>query len=238
MMINIAVVEDEAVQAEQIKEYLERYGIERDEKVTIDFYTDGDEFVDNYSTQYDIILLDIVMEFMDGMAAAAKIREVDQEVVIIFITNMAQYAIKGYSVNALDYILKPVSYFAFSQRLDRAIQRMKKRSNDHIIVSAKHRVHKLEISDIYFIESHGHRIVFHTKSGAIDTTLLTMKSIEERLLKYKFYRGNKGYLINLEHVEGFKDGYALVHGERLIISRSRKKGFLQAVANYVGEVLK
>ena len=66
------------------------------------------------------------MKFMDGMSAAEEIRKVDTEVVIIFITNMAQYAIRGYAVDALDYVLKPVSYFAFSQRLSRAIGRMKK----------------------------------------------------------------------------------------------------------------
>lgn len=55
------------------------------------------------------------MKFMDGMAAAEEIRKMDSEVIIIFITNMTQYAIRGYEVDALDYMLKPVNYFAFSQ---------------------------------------------------------------------------------------------------------------------------
>ena len=65
-----------------------------------------------YRFQFDIILMDIEMRFMDGMSAAEEIRQMDKDVVIIFITNMPQYAIRGYAVEALDYMLKPVSYFA------------------------------------------------------------------------------------------------------------------------------
>ena len=81
--------------------------------------------------------MDIEMRFMDGMTAAEKIREHDSEVVIIFITNMPQYAIKGYLVDALDYVLKPVSYFAFSQRIDRALVRMKKRDRKYLTIAVK-----------------------------------------------------------------------------------------------------
>ena len=81
--------------------------------------------------------MDVEMKFMDGMSAAEEIRKIDTEVVIIFITNMAQYAIRGYAVDALDYVLKPVSYFAFSQRLNRAISRMKKRETKIIMVNMK-----------------------------------------------------------------------------------------------------
>ena len=80
-------------------------------------FTDGDEIAGGYKSVYDIILMDVQMRFMDGMSAAEEIRKVDPEVVIIFITNMSQYAIRGYAVDALDYVLKPVSYFAWSESL-------------------------------------------------------------------------------------------------------------------------
>lgn len=105
---------------------MRQYEKENGEAFDITIYSDGDQIVNKYRSQYDIILMDVEMKFMDGMSAAEEIRKVDTEVVIIFITNMAQYAIRGYAVDALDYVLKPVSYFAFSQRLSRAIGRMKK----------------------------------------------------------------------------------------------------------------
>lgn len=125
-MIKIAIVEDEAMYAKQLEEFLRQYEKENGEAFDITIYSDGDQIVNKYRSQYDIILMDVEMKFMDGMSAAEEIRKVDTEVVIIFITNMAQYAIRGYAVDALDYVLKPVSYFAFSQRLSRAIGRMKK----------------------------------------------------------------------------------------------------------------
>lgn len=105
--------------------------------MSITAFSDGDELVENYKAEYDIILLDIEMRFMDGMTAAGIIREKDPEVIIIFITNMAQYAIKGYQVNATDYVLKPVSYFSFSQSLDRAMGRLSKRVKDFIAIAIK-----------------------------------------------------------------------------------------------------
>lgn len=67
------------------------------------------------------------MPHLNGMEAAQKIRELDKEVVIVFITNMAQYAIKGYEVDALDFILKPLNYYTFSMRFTRAVGRVKNR---------------------------------------------------------------------------------------------------------------
>ena len=126
-MIEIAIVEDEENYREVLCDYLNKFQKESGEQIHLSVFTDGDEIVENYSAVYDVILMDIEMRFMNGMTAAKKIREADKGVVIIFITNMAQYAIQGYAVDALDYVLKPISYFAFSQTISRAIGRIKKR---------------------------------------------------------------------------------------------------------------
>lgn len=116
-MIEIAIVEDEENYRNILQEYLQKYEQEYGEQIHLSVYTDGDEITENYSAKYDIIFMDIEMQFMDGMTAARKIREADKGVIIIFITNMAQYAIQGYEVDALDYVLKPIAYFAFSKKL-------------------------------------------------------------------------------------------------------------------------
>ena len=138
---------------------------------------------------------------------------------------MAQYAIRGYAVDALDYVLKPVSYFAFSQRLSRAIGRMKKRETKMIMVSMKGGTVRINIANIYYIESQGHTLILHTILGDYETTG-TMKEMEEKLADMNFCRGNKGYLINLAHVDGITDGCAMVKGEQLVLSRARKKEFM------------
>lgn len=102
---------------------------------------------------------------VDGMTAAEEIRKIDSQVVIIFITNMPQYAMKGYAVEALDYVLKPINYFAFSQRIDRALGRIVKRKAKYINISTKSGIRKIEIPDIYYIEIQDHDLYFHTKTG-------------------------------------------------------------------------
>lgn len=236
-MIHIAIVEDEATYTRQLTEYLKRYESESGESVEISTFSDGDEIVEGYHAQFDIILMDIQMRFMDGMTSAKEIRKADPEVVIIFITNMAQYAIQGYAVDALDYVLKPITYFAFTQRLDRAIARIKKRKTRYITVPVKGGTQKLDVSKIYYIESQGHNLLFHTASG-MHISSGTLKEMEKMLEDVHFFRGNSGYLINLEHVDGVQDNCALVKGEKLVLSRPRRAAFMEALAGYVCEVVK
>ncbi|MCD7814968.1 MAG: LytTR family DNA-binding domain-containing protein [Lachnospiraceae bacterium] len=234
-MIRIAIVEDETIFAKQLVEYLHRYEQEKQENFCITRYTDGDEIVENYKAQFDIILMDVQMRFMDGMSAAEEIRKKDSEVVIIFITNMRQYALRGYAVDALDYVVKPITYFAFSERLGRAIGRMKRRQENHVVVSIRGGVLRIDTGDIYYIESQGHTLIYHSSSGNHEGTG-TMKEIEEILAPYDFCRGNKGYLINLAHVDSVRDGCAIVKGEELMLSRARKNSFMEALTNYWSNV--
>ncbi|ANY69913.1 DNA-binding response regulator [Paenibacillus sp. BIHB 4019] len=236
-MIRIAIVEDEINYKEQLIEFLRRFEQDREESIEVMTFSDGDEIVENYEAQFDIILMDVCMGLMDGMSAAEEIRKMDSEVVIIFITNMAQYAIKGYAVDALDYVLKPISYFQFSERLNRAIDRMKKREVCYFTLKTKNGVKRFDIADIYYVESQSHHLIFFTKAGEFITSG-TMKELEQQLSGFHFFRGNKGYFINLEHVEGMTDIFAVVKGKKLLVSRSKRKAFMEALSKYWGEVIK
>jgi DNA-binding LytR/AlgR family response regulator len=237
-MIKIAIVEDDLTYARQLKEYLQKYASEYSEQFEISEYLDGDAIVEGYHSQFDIILMDVEMRFMNGMTAAEEIRKTDNEVVIIFITNMPQYAIRGYAVQAFDYILKPVSYFAFSQRLVRAISRMKKREQKSLIVPIKGGGVRIDVSSVYYIESQGHDIIYHTSSGEYVSSG-TMKELETTLTPHHFFRGSKWYLINLQQVDGFENSTAtLKNGKKIPLSRSRKKEFMEALAKYWTEVMK
>lgn len=237
-MIRIAIVEDDLTYSNQLEGYLHKYETEYGEAFEITTYTDGNLIVGDYHSQFDIILMDIEMQYMDGMSAAEAIRRVDKEVVIIFITYTPQYAIRGYAVEALDYIVKPISYFAFSQRLARAIIRMKKREQKSVIISVKGGVVRLPINSIYYIESQGHDIIYHTSSGDYVTSG-TLKDAEEALASLHFFRGSKWYLINLSQVEGLEESAAkLKGGSSVVLSRGRKKEFMEALAQYWDEVMK
>lgn len=234
-MIRVALVEDDANYRKELISYLKQYEKECNEKISITVYTDGDEIVEDYKADYDIILMDIEMKFMDGMTAAEKIREADSEVVIIFITNMPQYVMKGYTVDALDYVLKPISYFAFSQKIDRAITRMKRRNEKYITISIKGGIQKLNVSSILYAEVQDHNLIFHTKNADY-TTKGTMKEVEEILKNENFFRCNKCYLINLEYVESIQNNDVTVGGHFLQVSRARRKALLDVLNDYMNEV--
>ena len=234
-MIRVLIAEDDPQCFQQMERFIRDYSSETSLAFRITHYDNGEDLVERYRPEFDLLLLDVDMPFVDGMTAAGHIRKVDPEVVIVFVTNLAQYAIQGYSVNALDYILKPLNYFSFSQRLARCLRYVRKRKDAYITVAVKGGALKLEVGDIYYIERLGHQLMFHTRDG-IHASSSTLQQMEEALGDKGFVRCNKGYLVNLAHVSGVRDGCAVVRGDKLLISRGRRAPFLDALADYVGGV--
>lgn len=231
-MIRLALVEDDALYRSQLREYIDKYSQTSGERFTVTEFADGDEIALGYKAVYDIILMDIEMKFMDGMMAAEEIRKVDTEVIIIFITNSPQYAIKGYAVDALDYVLKPVSYYAFSQRLSRAIERVHRHDRHYLQITAHGVARKLDTAQIYWVESSGHDLIYHTAEGTL-TAPGSMQETEQKTAQDSFFRVNKGCLVNLEHVDCMDGDDTVVHGERIPLARARRKAFLDALNDYI-----
>lgn len=236
-MIRVAVVEDEEQYREEFLSYLKRYEKESGQHFRISVFTDGDEITEDYQADYDLILMDIAMQFMDGMTAAEKIRRLDSEAVIIFITSTPQFVMRGYAVDALDYVLKPINYFAFSQRIDRAISRMGKRRRRYISVPVKGGIQKLEVSQLRYVEVQDHDLVYHTARGSV-LTRGTLAEAEELLGTEQFFRCSKCYLVNLEYVDGIQNFDILMDNTRIQVSRARKKPLMDALNNYMNEVSK
>ena len=231
--MRLAVVEDCLIDRDILKGYLQDYARDKNEAVEIELFNDGSELVRDYKPRYDILLLDIEMDKLDGMRTAEIIRQKDQDVIILFITNSPHYAIKGYSVNALSYILKPVSYYALSQEMDRALERIRKRTGKSLMLHTSEGLLKTDISDICYIESQKNKVLIHTKNGRQHSLYSTLKDMEEKISSKAFVRCNSCYLVNLKWATGIEDNYVTVGGDRLLISRPRKKDFLQALADYI-----
>lgn len=236
-MIRIAIVEDDKQVQQQLVDYIRRYERQFGRMFDLVLFDDGDEIVSNYRPVYDIILLDVQMSRMDGMAAAEAIRRVDQDVILIFITNMAQFAIRGYAVDALDYVLKPVPYFAFSQQLQKAVNRLKRRQRAFLAVPVEGGMRRVSVDSIYYLESEGHSVRFYTESGDFPSPG-TLKSFETQLSGKSFARCNSGYLVNLAQVTGVQQNVVQVGPYELQISRPKKKSFLEALTDYIGGEVK
>lgn len=232
-MYHIAIVEDEAEFSAQLQEFLKQYQKENDVPFKISVFGDGAEILENYQPLYDIILFDIEMPQVNGMEAAEKIRQTDSDVVLMFITNMATYAIRGYEVGALDFVMKPISYYTFSMKLTRALKRAKQKEQQQILVSLSDGVKKFGIQQIYYVEVQNRMLHYYTDEGEY-VVRGTMQSVEKMLEPYPFIKCNYWYIVNLMHVSEVRKNTAVVAGHELEISRRNRTGFLKALAEYVG----
>ncbi len=229
-MINVCIVEDEKEQANLLHNYINQYAQNNHLQLNVSYLPDGIDLVDEYKGQYDIILLDIQMKHMDGMAAAQKIRQLDPDVVIIFITSTVQYAVQGYTVDALGYVLKPVPFTQFAQLFDKAITRAHaKQKRVYVKVTANDKQIKLDCENIYYIESQRNNVIIHCED--VDyVTVGPLKRFEEMLMDHGFSKCHNAYLINLSYVEAVQREEVVLTNEVVLpISRARKKEFMAAL---------
>lgn len=162
-MLKIAVVEDQTEVRESLCQFIRQYAGEQGLQAEVEPFADGAVIAEGYQPGYDIIFLDVEMPRLGGFGAAERIRAVDPDVVLVFVTNMAQYAIKGYEVDALDYVLKPVSYGAFCTKLSRAIQRVQRRKGGQVALQLSGGgMQLLDTGDILYLETRNRMLYYHT----------------------------------------------------------------------------
>lgn len=236
-MIRIAIVEDSKKDTQLLMDYLTRFEQENPVRFQITVFSDGLDIVSDYKAEYDIILLDIQMTHLDGMSAAEKIRRLDEDVIFIFITSTVQFAVQGYTVDALGYVLKPVPYLAFSQLLQKAARQIeKKQSRFYLTLEVDGGQMKLDTAQIYYIESQKHDIIVQSEKGSFRTAG-PLKRMEELLLPLGFSKCHNAYLVNLLHVNALLPNMVrLSDGTTLPVSRARKKTFLDSFTDYVGGI--
>lgn len=233
-MFKTAIVEDNSVDAGKLKGFLERFAEENGEDFAITVFKDAADFLDGYRQIYDMVFMDIELPGLDGMAAAHKLRAVDGEITLIFVTNMARFAVKGYEVDAADYLVKPVHYGEFELKLKRIIRRHKE-ADESILVMRQSGYLRLLLREIRYIEVQGHTLIFHTENGVENSSGSLLKT-EEKLAGKGFLRCNKCYLVNQRHIVAV-EGYTLkmTGGEEVQISRPRKKAFMSELAEAMGD---
>jgi len=196
-------------------------------------FTNGLGFIADYEPVYDIVLMDIEMPGMDGMKAARAMRAVDESVILIFVTSMAQYAVEGYSVDALDFVVKLVNKYSSAIKMKRAIARVPKRSDEYVPVKCDGEVRQVNIPSIRYLDIDGHYVIYHTADGDF-AEYGTLKEAAAKLNREYFAFVNRSCLVNLHHVSAVGKDQVTVGGQRLDISRPQRKNFLNAMSAFMG----
>ncbi len=230
--MNIAIVDDDRNEMQKLKDYLHTYGKENNISFQIFTYTDGLDFLQDYSPRFQVVFMDIDMPHSNGMYISQKLRQVDKSVCLVFVTNYVQYAVDGYSVDAVDYIVKPLNYPFFRTHFDKVLDAVSRRSDGFVNIPFGSGVVRLAVADIYYIEVLDHSLVYHTAVGDYQRWA-SLKAAQEELSAYGFERCNNCYLVNLMHVRKVDGNECVVAGDTLTISRGRKKTFLQSVVSFV-----
>lgn len=233
-MIRIGLVDDDLEHLRLMRDYLARYEREEAAAFRIEEYHNGLNFTEDYDGQLDIVFLDIEMPHMDGMTAARKVRERDASLAIIFLTNLAQYAIHGYEVNAIDFMVKPVGYFLFADKLKKAMRFIRRNTQQSIVLQTDDEsVVKIIAPDILYIEKEKNYLVYHTRTGTYRVRG-TMTALSDTLLGEGFSLRLSGCLVNLRYVTSIGKDTISVGETVLPVSRQRRKGFKEDFLKYLG----
>lgn len=232
-MMRVAILDDSEEDCNRLTEYLQRIQQEQNMTLQVSVYSSGMDFLEEYGEGYDFVFLDIEMPGLDGMQVASEIRTMDDMVGIIFITNMAQYAIRGYEVNAIDFMVKPVQYYNFVEKFQRAVSFASKRQEHDIILNDEEGIVRMSVSDIYYLEKDKNYLIYHTHRGKF-MERGTIATAKKKLDSPSFVECISGCLVNLRYVEKIGKDNILVQKVELPLSRRMRKEFVNQFMEYVG----
>lgn len=185
----------------------------------------------------DLLFLDVQMPDLDGVAFS---RTLKKEHKVIFTTAFEQYALEGFKVDALDYLLKPFNYEDFLKAAGKAnewfrmVQKDKEIESDKqfLFVKSDYKHLKINLKDILFIESSGDYVHIHLDSQERSVmSLISLKAIEEQLPAERFMRIHRSYLVNLEKIDAVERGQAIIGSARITVSEQYKERFQQYLSS-------
>ena len=237
-MVNLVICDDEPSARSLICKYVERFSEESGETFAITQFKNGEDLLHDYPVNCDIILIDILMDMLNGIETAARLRQIDKDVCIIFITQTPQYALNAYKVHALGYLTKPVSYQDLCYELNEALRRLSVNKDEYIILKNQSETIKLNIRDIVFVEAQNHKLRFVMSNNEVHYYYGKLVDIEQQLENKYYFRCHRAYLLNLRWLNRVEGNDAiLATGYTVPVSKSRRNELIQHLTDYLGNQL-
>lgn len=231
-MIKIAIIDDDTNDIDVLNSHILRYQKENSIDIEVKCFESGLHFMMDYDFECNVFLVDIRMPNMNGIELAEFIRKKSPNAIIIFVTNLEHFAIRGYEVDAFDYWVKPIDYFLFSYRMRCAIEILENLKNTQLVISTEDEKCCILSSDVVYVEVDDHWLTIHTSNNTFQM-IGTLKSIEEKLTETYFIKSKKNAIVNLRFVTHLNAStLTLVGGEEVGIARARRKAVKEALLNY------
>lgn len=234
-MYRIAIVEDKSDEAADLRFQLSRYAREKSLDFRISWFRGAWDFEDSQAV-YDLVFMDIGLPGISGMEAAEQMRHRDAETPIIFVTSLSQYAARGYEVQALDFIVKPIEYYAFKMRMDRALRVLRRNSQRRAVIKTGEGLRIVPFDEILYIEVRNHDLTFHlAETGGYVAVRGSLNRVEQELSDGPFVRISSSHLVNMNHIRLVKGSeLVLCDEERLQFSRPKRHNAVQKITAYLG----
>lgn len=233
-MFHIGICEDEPAQQSYLEKCIRTWGESRGCKLMIDKYDSGEQFLFDYEDReaFDLLILDIQMGQLNGMELARKIRQQNRRVKIIFLTGVADYALEGYEVGAVRYLLKPLKPELLEQLLEDLWQELMQTTGESFVFTRNGQTHRVPFGDIIYLEAEGHYLSMVT-CGAHYQWKSSFASVAEEFENRGFFLLKRGLYVNLEYVSRItKTDCILESGEQLPVSKNRYRQLNEAFIGY------
>lgn len=246
-MVRIGIVDDEKKERIQLRKEIARFETEYGLKFEIYEFDSAGPFLATQAHSFDILFLDIDMPQMSGMELAEKIRETDHEVILIFCTNLQQFALNGYCVSALGFIVKPVQWYSLHMYMERAMKLIRKRASQQNGTVGKQIVVKngaisklIDSSEIEYVEVQQHELLYNLRDKATGQKTVvknrgTMQEVTALLSPYGFVRCSSSFLVNLRCITAVSRMYVYIGQKTLSIGRAYKDTFTEAFSKYLAK---
>ena len=233
MVMRIAICDDQ-LECRQQAESAIRHCLKGTD-LLIDVYKDGSSFLrSSQKSPYDVVFLDIEMPEMDGITLAKRLRKLQNDIPIIFLTSHIEFALEGYEVNALRYLTKPVNIVKLHEVLSYVITQ--KQQQRVLWVKDDLCDKRIQIKDILYMEAQNQNILISTVADTYSVRY-NISDYEKELQQDDFFRVHRGYLVSLAHVKSVgKNEVHLDNGVTLPVSRTKEKALKEALWQYIRRV--
>lgn len=231
-MIHIAICDDEKYMSDHIRTLVSDFFSKKNREISLRMFSSGEELL-NYNGQIDILFLDIQMKDMDGMETARKLRADKFRGFLVFITVLKEMVFQSFEVQAYDYLVKPVDDKQFEKTMERLYASIRSADENNLLVQKGYESHIIRKDEIVFCEIIDRKIYLNLASGEVLDYYERIENLETKLDSH-FFRCHRSYLINLEHLKGYRNGTAYMdNGREVPVSRLRGKEFSSVVLQYM-----